>query len=219
MVAAVIARNHKEAGFDVSGQQGVTRTVLDELTQDDSPGVTRALPLDLDCYLAIWKVAKEQCIGRGGHEERAANARRRGALDVAMIGLMRDARLRVNEASALTWGDVERVQGGSGRMRVGDTDYRVVSADTMKLLSSVRRGRRRGASGHEAQPDSDTDRCGGQAGWIGQRLLGGQSAARHDQCHGAGGSAPAGRPPSRVSTTSRSRPTSRVRARPRNAGV
>ena len=143
VVAAAIARSHKEAGFDVAGQQGVTRAILDELTEDDSPGPTRALPLDLDCYLAIRKVAKEQRSGRGGHEERVSNARRRGALDVAMIGLMRDARLRVNEAAALTWGDVQRVQGGSGRVRVeasGETSYRVVSADTMKLLSSVRRG-------------------------------------------------------------------------------
>ena len=140
VAAAAITRSHKEAGFDVSAQQGVARTVLDELTQDDSPSSTRALPLDLDCYLAIRKVAKEQRGGRGGHEERVLNARRRGALDVAMIGLMRDARLRVNEAAALTWGDLERVHGGSGRVRVADTEYRVVSADTMKLLSSVRRG-------------------------------------------------------------------------------
>ena len=140
VVAAAIARSHREGGFDVSAQQGVARAVLDELTQDDSPGAIRALPLDLDCYLAIRKVAKEQRSGRGGHEERVSNARRRGALDVAMIGLMRDARLRVNEAAALTWGDVERVQGGSGRVRVANSDYRVVSADTMKLLSSVRRG-------------------------------------------------------------------------------
>ena len=140
VVAAAITRSHREAGFDVSAQQGVTRAVLEELTQDDSPGPTRALPLDLDCYLAIRKVAKEKRNGRGGHEERVSNARRRGALDVAMIGLMRDARLRVNEAAALTWGDLERVHGGSGRVRVADTDYRVLSADTMKLLSSVRRG-------------------------------------------------------------------------------
>ena len=139
VVAAAIARSHREAGFDVSAQQGIARAVLDELAPDDSPGATRALPLDLDCYLAIRKKAKEQRSGRGGHEERVSNARRRGALDVAMIGLMRDARLRVNEAAALTLGDVERVHGGSGRVRVGDTDYRVVSADTMKLLSSVRR--------------------------------------------------------------------------------
>ena len=140
VVAAAITRNHKEAGFDVPLQHGVARTVLEELTQDDSPGPTRALPLYLDCYLAIRKAAYGPRSGRGGHEERVSNARRRGALDVAMIGLMRDARLRVSEAAALTWGDLERVPGGSGRVRVADTGYRVVSADTMRLLSSVRRG-------------------------------------------------------------------------------
>ena len=57
VVAAAIARSHREAGFDVSAQQGVTRTVLDELTPDNSPSTTRALPLDLDCYLAIRKTA------------------------------------------------------------------------------------------------------------------------------------------------------------------
>ena len=72
--------------------------------------------------------------------ERVTNAHRRGAVGVAMIGLMRDARLRVSEAAALTWGDLEIVPGGSGRVRVGETGYRVVSADTMRLLSSVRRG-------------------------------------------------------------------------------
>ena len=72
--------------------------------------------------------------------ERVSNARRRGALDVAMIGLMRDARLRVSEAAGLTWGDLERVPSVSGRVRVADTGYHVVSADTMRLLSSVRRG-------------------------------------------------------------------------------
>ena len=140
VAAAAIARSHREAGFDVAAQQGVARAVLDELTQDDSPHATRVLPLELDCYLDIRKVAKEARSGRGGHDEQVSNARRRGALDVAMIGLMRDARLRVNEAAALTWGDGERVHGGSCRVRVGDTDFRVVSPDTMKLLSSVRRG-------------------------------------------------------------------------------
>ena len=139
VAAAAIAHNHKDAGFDVPLQHGVARTVLEELTQDDSPGPTRALPLDLDCYLAIRKTAYEPRSGRGGGMERVSNARRRGALDVAMIGLMRDARLRVSEAVALTWGDVERVPGGTGRVLVGETGYRVVSADTMRLVSAVRR--------------------------------------------------------------------------------
>ena len=143
VVAAAIARNHRDAGFDVPLHQGAARTVLEELTQEDSPRPARALPLDLDCYLAIRKTAHKPRWGRGGRLERTPTARRRGTLDIAMIGLMRDARLRVSEAAELTWGDVKRVRGGSGRVRVvgtGETGYREVSADTMKLLLPVRRG-------------------------------------------------------------------------------
>ena len=42
VVAAAIAHNHKDAGFDVPLRHGGARTVLDDLTQDDSPGPTRA---------------------------------------------------------------------------------------------------------------------------------------------------------------------------------
>ena len=143
VAAFAIARNHRDAGFDAPIHRGIARTVLDELTRDEAPGPARALPLDLDCYLAIRKTAHEPRWGRGGRMERTASARRRGAVDIAMIGLMRDARLRVSEAAELTWGDVERQRGGSGRVRVAgadETGYREVSADTMKLLLPVRRG-------------------------------------------------------------------------------
>ena len=91
VVAAAIARNHKDAGFDVPLQHGSAKTALDELTWDDVPGRSRALPLDLDCYLAIRKTAHEPRWGRGGRMERTASARRRGEVDIAMIGGMRDA--------------------------------------------------------------------------------------------------------------------------------
>ena len=143
VAAAAIARNHKEAGLDVPLHHGIARSVLYELTQDESLGPSRALPLDLSCYLAIRKTAQEPRWGRGGRLERTATARSRGAVDVAMIGLMRDARLRVRAAAALTWGDIERVRGGSGRVCVGaadQTEYREVSADTMRLLLPIRHG-------------------------------------------------------------------------------
>ena len=79
VVAAAITRNHKEAGFDVSVQQDVARAVLDELTRDDSPGAIRALPLDLDCYLAIRKTAYEPRSSRGGGMERATNGPQAGS--------------------------------------------------------------------------------------------------------------------------------------------
>ena len=81
--------------------------------------------------------------GRGGRLERAASARNRAAVDIAMIGLMRDARLRVSEASALTWGDVRRLHGDSGQTRGGgadETKHRDVSADTKRLLLPIRHG-------------------------------------------------------------------------------
>ena len=114
VAAFAIARNHRDAGFDVPVHRGVARAVLEELTQDDAPGPTRALPLDLDCYLAVRKTAHQPRWGRGGRMERTASARRRGALDIAMIGLMRDARLRVSEAADLTWSDIPA---GARRLR------------------------------------------------------------------------------------------------------
>ena len=142
VMAAAIARNHKDAGFGAPVHQGVARTVLDDLTHDVAPGASRTLPLDLGCYLAIRKTASEPRWGRGGRLERTTSARRRGAVDIAMIGLMRDARLRVSEATALTWGDIERMRGGQvACVRGAEEDsYRVVSADTMKLLLAIRRG-------------------------------------------------------------------------------
>ena len=62
----------------------------------------------------------------------------RSAMDIAMIGLM-----RVSEVAALTWGDVWHLRGGSGQVRVsgtGETEYRGVRADTMRLLLSIRHG-------------------------------------------------------------------------------
>ena len=70
VVAAAIARNHRDAGFDVPLHQGTARAVLEELMQEDSPRPARALPLDLDCYLAIRKTAHRPRWGRGGRLER-----------------------------------------------------------------------------------------------------------------------------------------------------
>ena len=54
----------------------------------------------------------------GGHTETAEYARRRGLMDVALAAVMRDGLLRVSEAAALRWGDVELSGDGSGRIRI-----------------------------------------------------------------------------------------------------
>ena len=55
--AAAIAHSNKDAGFDVPLGRGVARILLDDLTRDDAPCPSRALPLNMDCYLAMRKTA------------------------------------------------------------------------------------------------------------------------------------------------------------------
>ena len=98
---------------------GVARTALDDRAQNDAPGPSWVLPLDRDCYFAIRKTAHEPRPSRGGQRECAASARNRGAVDIAMMGLMRNVRLRVSEAAALIWGEVRHLRGGSRLVRVG----------------------------------------------------------------------------------------------------
>ena len=136
--AGAIAYHHKDAGFDEPLREEIVRAALDELKLDESPSQIRALPLDLDCYNAIRKTACEPRDGRGGRMELADTARRRGALDIAMIGLMRDGRLRGGEAAELMWGDLELARGGTGLVRVEHAGYRALSADTMSLLLAIR---------------------------------------------------------------------------------
>ena len=69
VAAAAIARNHKDAGFDVPVHHGVARTALDDLTRDEAPRPSRALPLDLNCYLAIWKTAHERTARAAGEAQ------------------------------------------------------------------------------------------------------------------------------------------------------
>ena len=63
VVAAAIARNHMDTGLDVTVHHGGARLEMDELTQDDSPAPSGALPLDLDCFLAIRMTAHRAASG------------------------------------------------------------------------------------------------------------------------------------------------------------
>ena len=161
--AAAITYNHRDSGLDEPLRHDVVKTVLDELTREEFPGPTRALPLDLDCYIAILKTAYEPRHGRGGRMERVDTAHRRGALDIAMIGLMRDARLRAGEAADLTWGDLEQYGDGTGWAGVGDTGHRLLSPDTMKLLLTIRQDAGDGEPMLGLRPNQIASRIGAAA--------------------------------------------------------
>ncbi len=81
----------------------------------------QAAPLHAVALAAIRATAFIRRRTRGGHTGTAEYARRRGLVDVAMASVMRDGLLRVSEAAALRWGDVELAGDGSGRIRIPES--------------------------------------------------------------------------------------------------
>ena len=67
---------------------------------------------------AIQATARIPRRGRGGRMETPETAEARARVDVALALTLRDGGLRVSEAAALAWGDVERWPDGSGRLTI-----------------------------------------------------------------------------------------------------
>ena len=82
--------------------------------------------------------------GRGGVETEG-QARRRGLVDIALVGLMRDCMLRRSEAAEVRWSHITSHADGTGRLFVGvsKTDQEgegtllFVSSQTMRDLSAL----------------------------------------------------------------------------------
>ena len=100
-------------------------------------------------------------IWRRGRTEGADIAERRGRLDIAMISVMRDALLRVSEAAALLWEDIEEEEDGTGRLLIrrsktdaeGEGAVAFLSAQTMESLGFIREGASSGCSVFGLRPD------------------------------------------------------------------
>ena len=67
---------------------------------------------------AIQATARIPRRGRGGRLETPETAEARARVDVALALTLRDGGLRVSEAAALAWSDVERWPDGSGRLTI-----------------------------------------------------------------------------------------------------
>ena len=68
--------------------------------------------------LAVIRLTAQQPRKRGRGFETIEQAAERARFDVALVAILSDAGLRRSEASALTWGDVQRWEDGSGRITV-----------------------------------------------------------------------------------------------------
>ena len=96
--------------------------------------------------LAVIRLTAVQPRKRGRGVETAEQAAERARFDLALVAVLSDAGLRRSEAAALTWGDVQRWDDGSGRITVfrSKTDAEAVGAvvavtpAAMNALAAIR---------------------------------------------------------------------------------
>ena len=96
--------------------------------------------------LAVIRLTAVQPRKRGRGIETPEQAAERAKLDLALVAVLSDAGLRRSEAAALTWGDVQRWDDGSGRITVirSKTDAEAqgavvaITPAAMKSLSAIR---------------------------------------------------------------------------------
>ena len=109
--------------------------------------VKQAEALTAESMAAIRATALRPRRGRGGMET-GEQARRRGLVDIALVGLMRDCLLRRSEAADVRWDHITSHTDGTGRLLVGvsKTDQEgegvllFVSSQTMRDLDALRPG-------------------------------------------------------------------------------
>ena len=175
--AAAIAFIHRTAELDDPCDTPQVKCTLRCATRKAGSLQRQAEALTAEALLKIRAAACQPRRGRGGKFESPETARRRGMADIAIIHLMRDAMLRVSEAAALSWADIETQDDGSGRLLIrrsktdaaGEGVVVFLSSHTMDALELYTR--RRGRLGQPLwtarQPDFETHQagCAGCRSW------------------------------------------------------
>ncbi len=146
--AAAIAFVHKAAGWENPCARPEVKSTLRGATRKAGRAQKQAKGLTAEALTMIRSTACDPRPGRGGRFESAQTAGSRGRLDVAIISLMRDAMLRVSEAAALTWTDIEAQTDGTGRLLIrrsktdpeGSGAIAFLSGSTMEALAPIRDG-------------------------------------------------------------------------------
>ena len=146
VAASAIAFAHKTARADDPSASPEVKRTLRCATRKAGRNQKQAEALTEEAMSAIESTACEPRVGRGGRKESQETAQSRGNLDIALIRLMRDAMLRVSEAAALTWSDIESAVDGTGRLLIrrsktdaeGQGAVAFLSAQTMRALALMR---------------------------------------------------------------------------------
>ena len=117
-----ISHHHRNHGYSTpTASEGVKLTIagLRNQAAEEGRGEPRqARGLNADVLTAIRATAHVRRTGPTGRKETVETARSRGAMDIAIASVMRDALLRRGEAAELRWGAVEFRRDGSARVTI-----------------------------------------------------------------------------------------------------
>ncbi len=146
VAASAIAFVHRTVRADDPCASPEVKRTLRSATRKAGHSQKQAQALTAEVFAVIQTTATHPRRGRGGRLESPETAQARGYADMALIGLMRDAMLRVSEAAALTWNDLTAEADGTGRLLIRrsktDTDAEgavaFVSSQTMAILRRIR---------------------------------------------------------------------------------
>ena len=117
LASSAIAKVHEWAGHESPGRDRGVRESLKGWGRRLARPQRQAGALTAD-VLAVIRLTAVQPRRRGRGVETAEQVEKRGRFDVALVAVLSDAGLRRSEAAALTWGDVQRWDDGSGRITV-----------------------------------------------------------------------------------------------------
>ena len=117
LATSAIARVHRWAGHESPGRDRGVREALQGWGRRLARPQRQAGALTAD-VLSVIRLTAVQPRKRGRGIETPVQAAQRARFDLALVAVLSDAGLRRSEAAALTWGDVQRWDDGSGRITV-----------------------------------------------------------------------------------------------------
>ena len=143
---AAISHTHAAEGISRTENSARYPVVAETMKgwRNQAPAPQQADALTAEALARIREVLRLPKRGRGGRVESADTARRRAALDLAIIGVMAEGGLRRSEVAALAWGDVELWADGTGRLTIQKGKNQVepatvaVTAATARALRDIR---------------------------------------------------------------------------------
>ena len=133
MHRAAVVKAHRLSGHPSPDGKLVAMVIKGLGRQFEGPQ-KQSQPLTNTALAAVRATAPIPRRTRGGNLETSEEAARRGAMDVAIITTMRDGLLRVSEAAALTWGDIQPQPDGSGLMRIRQSKTDALSEGVLLYL-------------------------------------------------------------------------------------